>query len=777
MIAQIVGRESKQYVSELLDEIIRRMHIEGPVNAEDFEKLAYIKSFHPEIFRERESELLYIMGLFYKVDAPRNIFEEVYSIFADAIVAETGKRFTPVQADAYRNIHNKRLFSFSAPTSAGKSFLFRELITNTAGDIIIVVPSRALIAEYLNLVKPLVDKTVLVLQFIENVNIANTRRRIYIITPERGGDLFQYKGSFNVTLFLFDEAQLSEEEIRGIGFDAFVRRVSTEFPDASKVFAHPYVQNPEAQLNKHDFPAEISAASTYEQNTVGKIFITLENDGLYYFSPYEGKKAAHIPLERDIIREIMENNGSILIYASKAKLYSKDYLYQFREYLRLCPRLQDRNALKHIERLREYIGASRTDPHKSSVIVRLMERGIVIHHGSIPLKMRLIIEEFVRENHARLCFATSTLKQGINMPFDAVFIDNYTRMDVLTLKNLIGRSGRTTERQNNFEYGYTFIEQKHLSSFCKRINEIYELNEISALDADTNEIDEDNIDLVEAIKNNTFDNETRLTQSQLQRIQSAEVDSDIELILSNLLIENRVLTGAEYYENLDGDKRQEIKEAFKRIYMSHLKRKTLKQAEQSVFSTAIPILLWQIQGKAFKEVLALRFSYMSQRTEQRKIVAEQRAGRISEEEAQNRIRSLTIRFSQAPATIPNSKLSRYSDFPNNTSVLELDYDTLVFDTYDYIDKVIGLSLSDPLCAAFKMYHERTGDARAAAMCNYIRYGTNDDTEIWLLRYGFSFEDIEWIKPYVQSVDEQKIVFLPSINELDAEQKEVVERYL
>lgn len=98
MIAQIVDQASKGYVSLLLDEIIQRMHIEGPINAEDFEKLAYIKSFHPGIFRERESELLYIMGLFYKVDVPRNLFEEVYSIFADAIVAETGKRFTPVQA-------------------------------------------------------------------------------------------------------------------------------------------------------------------------------------------------------------------------------------------------------------------------------------------------------------------------------------------------------------------------------------------------------------------------------------------------------------------------------------------------------------------------------------------------------------------------------------------------------------------------------------------------------------------------------------------------------
>jgi hypothetical protein len=313
MIQQIASKRNQEYAALLLNEIINRVHIDGPVRASDFEKLALIKMFHPNIFQNRESELLYLSGLFYKVNQPHNIIEEVYSIFADAIVTETGKRFTPVQADAYKNIHNKQFFSFSAPTSAGKSYLFRELITNTDGDIVIVVPSRALIAEYLSVVKSFVDNTVLVLQFIENVNIAKTLRRVFIITPERGGDLFKFKDIFSIKLFLFDEAQISEEEIRGVGFDAFVRRVSSDFPESSKVFAHPYVQNPKAQLNKHRFPSESSAATAYEQNTVGKIFITIDRDKLFYFSPYEDNGTERVAVKQDIIRNIMENNGTILI--------------------------------------------------------------------------------------------------------------------------------------------------------------------------------------------------------------------------------------------------------------------------------------------------------------------------------------------------------------------------------------------------------------------------------------------------------------------------------
>ena len=136
---------------------------------------------------------MYLMGLFYKTSSPTNFLEEVYSIYADTIKEETGHQYTPMQANAYRNIKNKIYFSFSSPTSSGKSFLFRDLIKETTGDIVIVVPSRALISEYVYEILELLKlkKDVLVLQFIEIVNIKHSNRRIYVITPERGNDLLQ----------------------------------------------------------------------------------------------------------------------------------------------------------------------------------------------------------------------------------------------------------------------------------------------------------------------------------------------------------------------------------------------------------------------------------------------------------------------------------------------------------------------------------------------------------------------------------------------------------
>ena len=102
---------------------------------------------------------------------------------------------------------------------------------------------------------------------------------------------------------------------------------------------------------------------------------------------------------------------------------------------------------------------------------------------------------------------------------------------------------------------------------------------------------------------------------------------------------------------------------------------------------------------------------------------------------------------------------------------------LGFDTYDYIDKVISLSLSDPLCAAFTLYYAKTKDVRTANMVKYIRYGTIDETEIWLLRYGFAFEDIVWLKALVEQIGEREIVFSSGVEDLSDEQLDVIYRYL
>jgi replicative superfamily II helicase len=578
-----------------IENAIQKFHSDGPVSPLILEQLTYYKHFHPDVFLEYERKLMYVMGLFYKTTEPQSILEEVYSLYAGAIQDEVGKVFTPVQASALKSIKKKRYFSFSAPTSSGKSYLFRELLQQINGDIVIVVPSRALIAEYYHEVISLVENDTLVLQFIDNINTAKTTRRIFIITPERGGELFKRLADFRIKLFLFDEAQISEEEIRGLKFDAFVRRIDRNIPEAKKVFAHPFVENPQAQLSKHGF-ANDSQAKLYSQQSVGKLFLSHRDGAFAFFSP--NTESPNISAQNDLIENIIKGGGTLLVYVSKRLIYSNELRERFSRYIALCSNVENAEAIALIEELRSFIGASVDISDKYSLMIGMMEQGVVIHHGSMPLKARLLVETFIKKGFARVCFSTSTLGQGVNMPFDVVWVNNFHNMKPLTLKNLIGRAGRTSSTANSFDYGYTVVEERNVNTFISRYKEHYHINETSRLDEAIGQVERDYLDIVEAIHNDAFADDYNMPQVQIDRLDNSEVQQKIKYILDTLFVDRRILLGNEYYE-LSESKRRDIKAAFRAIYIAHLRDRELTNSEKSILSAAIPILLWQVQGKSF----------------------------------------------------------------------------------------------------------------------------------------------------------------------------------
>lgn len=769
MISNIV--ENKDVESMLLG-IIDDFHINGPINPSHLEKLSYIKIFQNDLLSKYESKILYLLGLFYKVKEPSSFLEEIYSIYRDSIIQETKKVFTPVQAHAFKQINENKYFSFSAPTSAGKSYLFRELITHTSDDIVIVVPSRALIAEYINIVYKLVDNDVLVLSFIENINTSNINRRIFIITPERSIELFKRLDDFNISLFLLDEAQISEEGIRGLKFDSLVRRISKLLPEAKKVFAHPFVENPEAQFLKHNITTNISSIK-YNQLTVGKIFISVNKDNFNFFSPYEkfSKKIMHDP-----IIDILKNNGTLLIYVSKNKIYDNNHLIDFAKYIDICANITNENALKLINTLETFIGSSSTNPAKLSTLIQMMKKGIVIHHGSIPLKARLLIEEFVNLKYARICFATATLIQGINMPFDVVFIDNFHRLLPLNLKNLIGRAGRTHADNSAFEFGYVVVKEENVPSFSKRIQDTVSISEKSLIDEKSTLLDIDSKDIVEAIKNDTFDDNLYLTKTQVERLKDESVYKNIKYVLSHFIKDGEPITGKDYY-NLSDPVRKMVKKFFGNIYKQHLRKDSLTKAEAAVLSASIPIILWHIQGKSFSEMVSLRHAYLSEKDKQREIKKLIITKEISAEEGKKLLKNTPIRFSPKASSLPNSTMKLSSLFDKGTSVLDINYDKLVYDTYDYLDKVISLSIIDPLCAAFEIYYEYSNDNNALIMKNYLRYGTNDNKEIWMLKYGLTFEEIEKFSDLITSINQTGIYFSKEIEEINLDLYPIIKRYV
>lgn len=744
-------------ISELLDVL----HKEGPVSSELLEKIAYYKKFHGNEFQENEEKIITSLGLFYKLPEPSNLYSFLLSGIGKQHKEEFGEYLTPVQASVRRAVNENKVVSISTPTSAGKSYSIRDFIAENDGDAVVIVPSRALIAEYVSTMKQKFngDKNVMISPFVDDIFKSRELRKIFILTPERARDLFSKDLNLNIKVFFFDEAQVSEEIERGVIFDVLVRRVKQHFDSAKLIFAHPFVENPDAQIKKHGFPQVGSYSKSYTHGTVGKIFIYQhKNKKYYHFSPYvdrghQIKKC--IEHEKKFSDFAFDGTHSVLVYVSKSSIYNGKYIKPFRKYVDKYDDIDSVEAEEIINTVEHLLGAD-NDEHNSE-LVKLLRKGIVIHHGSVPLEVRFLVEDLIRKGHSKICFATSTLAQGINMPFDIVWLDNMRILGdsdqnrALSFKNLIGRAGRLS-KQPKFDFGYVFTKSPQLLS--QRVNEKILLDEQSVIENPEIIDDPDTSELINSMKDGSFDDDKQAPLSKIERLSESEVLKYCEAILSI------IYNGESIKDNLYGSKneykRESLKQYFRFIYEASINR-VLYEGEVEVFRQAISIFLQVIQGRSFREIVGIRYSYVCKKDEGKQGYAA---------------------FSQPAAKLPKSTLTRkYSIFDKNTLAKNVSYDAVVFDTYDYLDQVISFSLSESFITAFKVYKDNSTDQRSDRMIELLRFGTNNTMHTLLIRYGFPPEDIAEISKYILFINEDTITFKPEISEAPNYIQEMVDWYL
>lgn len=751
---------------EYLNKTLSNIYINGPIASTDFEVLSYISIFHPELIEKYIDDINLYLGLFYKkFDNPNSLQGCVQKMFLDCIKSHYGKTYTPVQSSILTNSEDKKIFSFSAPTSTGKSHVLFSIIQKSEHDVVVVVPSRALINEYyLRLCDEIQDKSVNILTYVDKINTIRCRRNIFILTPERCKDLFRLKEQFTIDIILFDEAQLTDEKgKRGLYFDAIVRRCNRELPNTKIIFAHPFVVNPEVQITKNLLSQEQSNSEVYNQRCVGQIFVCQKDDGSFNFFGSDTNLFSNKQLTCgfDPIENCIKNKGSVLFYVSKNSILTNGYLNAFSKYISLCPEIENPESLELIEELREFTGGVTVAyMNYYSQMLALLKRGIVIHHGSLPLKARMLVEKYTKKHFCRICFATSTLEQGINMPFDIVYIDRLESSNELAVKNLIGRAGRSSI-ERKIDFGTVIIASSKVPKLRKLLNRNVTLKSESQLD--NNEVlDDDYNDFKNAILNNTFSDEYNLTQNQIEKLSNNALDEILKSILDKIfdnIEEDDSIT-------LSNEDKYIVINSFHQFYSNYLGR-ILQAGEKSILSTAFNIMIWRIQGRTFSNICHFRYAYVSCELERSRL---DKLGKSTD--------GIMAKFTQKYEEIPNNNLLNcISLFPKGLKAKNVDYDIITYDTYDYLDKLIGLYLSDIFYAAFIKYNERCIDERAIKMANLIKYGTYNSKYIWMLRYGMSFEDIEVLDRYIVSIDEFGIQVTQDFYNLPQTYKRCIERFI
>lgn len=373
------------------------------------------------------------------------------------IPSEQDKYFLSSQKEVFDHMVGDSFFSYSGPTSMGKSFVMRTFIREqikkeSKCNFAVIIPTKALINE---VSKELSDNLGSLLRehdyrIVTSAGAAilqdkNAHKYICVMTPERL--MYQLIGYPDIPIhYLFiDEAQkISDKEGRSAFYYQIVEMLYREEPHPHIIFASPHIPNPGIYLEL--VPSVIAGerthyTSTYTPVSQQKFLIDIRSHNLGYYNSLTQELHTLASFDPDMtLQSFLIELGSEkknLVYCN-----AKWKVVEFaREYANGLPVLYDPDLIALAAEIREEI-------HDHYYLADTIEKGVAYHVGYLPTSIRLRIEELFRkrEGGVHTIFCTSTLLEGVNLPADNLFITDYKNgsypMSAVEFRNLIGRVGR-----------------------------------------------------------------------------------------------------------------------------------------------------------------------------------------------------------------------------------------------------------------------------------------------------------------------------------------------
>lgn len=388
-------------------------------------------------------------------------------------IAQATKHGTAVLTDTQHQIAERMrgedYFSFSGPTSLGKSFILKDAIYDIVQHsnldqhcVVVLVPTKALIGQTAADLREL-------LQDVPEVNIATFPSRprflrqtyprtIFVLTPER---LLRYLANpvRDIDYLIVDEAQkvIAKKDARSsIYYHAIVevtRRFATKL-----IFASPSIKNPELFLQL--FGKATNGALCVQERTVAqqRYFVDLIERKQYYLSGVtvsngELKTAPKAGSATELVTSLSGSRKSIVYINSSAK--SAVFALELADAL---PEVNDSRIDALIKFVKEHI-------HKDYFLVKTLKHGVAFHHGKMPQEVREKVEKCFSEPGSKLQYVvcTSTLLEGVNLPAKNIFVLNDSHgpssFGKIDFENLAGRAGRLT-----YDFSGNVICVRHESS-------------------------------------------------------------------------------------------------------------------------------------------------------------------------------------------------------------------------------------------------------------------------------------------------------------------------
>lgn len=379
-------------------------------------------------FVEENADSLYSLGLT-MYSSVFSLDSAIYNGFSVSSL-DSNISLHPEQIRVLKYINANRGFIFSAPTSFGKTFVVFEYIAeHFPKNIVLVVPTLALIDEY---------KRKIINQYKE----VFSRYKVYLaIDEDKDYDLEQYN------LFLVTHDRVINENIQD-------KLKAIDFLVIDEVY--------KLQKDNSDDRVLILNLAYYNLVAISRKYVLLapfikgvENlDKLddipqFYGTNYSPvvNEVIEIPIidESDRMEKAREINkqleGNTLIYFPT--------VYELNKYIEEMDddvTLEDgRNYI-----LDEFVAWAKKEIHEKWSVLKAMERGYLVHHGQLPLGIRMLELDLFNDSDNELynrMLCTATLLEGVNTTAKNIIITKPARgsgnkFDAFDFYNLVGRTGR-----------------------------------------------------------------------------------------------------------------------------------------------------------------------------------------------------------------------------------------------------------------------------------------------------------------------------------------------
>lgn len=394
-------------------------------------------------------------------------FDKLIQIEAKKIIQEIPYAedlyFTDTQYRLYSSLSESREFSFSGPTSMGKSFIIkafiRRIIYNKPPEnMVIMVPTRALISQFAVEIKQdlglQLDKNgykIITNSSVSELALESNTSLILILTPERLISYLSQDVNPPIGFLFVDEAhKIAQNDTRSITTYIAIEKTLKKYTTVKLYFSSPNISNPEVLLKL--FGKSIQNNFKTDETTVSQniFFANLQNGEFSYFR--DGQFITipiHIPDYANTINGFLHTYGgdSNLVYCNSVG-HTINYAIRFAESKKNNKDCEKDESLKKAAKIvSEYI-------HPDYYLAEIIKKGVAYHFGNMPQLIRNLVENLYKAGTVKYMFCTSTLLEGVNMPTKNLFIiDNKKHRGVLKpidFWNLAGRAGRMAkELQGN----------------------------------------------------------------------------------------------------------------------------------------------------------------------------------------------------------------------------------------------------------------------------------------------------------------------------------------